>query len=233
MPRRYSRRTRRSAKRTVRFGRPGVKRNWFGKGFKWGLGAVWKTLNYLKGAINVEHKFVDTDVANNTNVTGIGPANGLKVLLNGIAQGDGGSQRNGNSVRVKHIGCSFDVKFVTGGNATQLFRYALIREPDTEGTVPDATRVWSAPGALDTQRNPLYPHEVVTLAQGNGRVDVYHPVRHVSFNLALDFREVFSGNDALITSITRSSLYLFVWSDVSANYPTVSNFVSRVRYIDN
>jgi len=236
MPRRYKRSYRKGygKKKGMLMGHPGnYRKNWFGKGFKWGLGAVWKTLGYLKGAINVEHKYVDTDIANSTNITGIGPGNGLKVLLNGVAQGDGGSQRNGNSIRVKHIGMSFDVKFTTGGNATQLFRWALMREPETEGTVIDPARTWTTPGALDTQKNPLYPREVQFLAQGNGRVDVYHPVRHVSYNMPVDFREVFIDTTNLIDSISRSSLYLFIWSDVAANYPAMSNFVCRVRYIDN
>ena len=186
---------------------------------------VWKDVGYLKGLVNTEYKFVDSELALTPSTT---PS---LTLLNGIARGDTVSEREGRMTRIKSV----QLRFTSSVNASataSVLRLILFIDKGPEGSAPTATDVVSGINGLrnlDERKNIVilkdwYYHLVP--GQSNHRKEIHYYKK-------LDMKTLFNGNNTgAVTDVEANSLYFYAQSSESTNTPSISGH-ARVRYIDN
>lgn len=130
---------------------------------------------YLKGLINSEPKTFEVTSSSNFSY------NGFMVSLCNVAQGDGGSSRDGNRILPRYLNLRFHVnRIITAPtNPHTTIRYIVFRwwgeSPNTAGVAPAAADVLQA-SAIATQFAPMAPlNHDVTGSKGdrNRRIEVH------------------------------------------------------------
>ena len=211
--------------------------------FKHGFSSAWSAANKalkmaasIKKLINVEYKYVDCGTSQIADGSQIGytPANTTFTLLNGCAQGNTQTTRNGISLLAKSIAGSFDLYRNVAGTDTQCIRYMICSYPHSEGTAPDMSRIFTNSADYASTRNKEYPYEVRIFKEGRVQVDsTQKAFKHVKFFIPLNFHVKFSGTGSAYTDISRNSLFFYIWCDQAANKPCITHFQTRFQYIDN
>lgn len=190
-------------------------------------------LNEIRKLINVEHKYVDTNTNSTTSV------NGVVTYLNGIGQGDGISDRDGDSIRVLKFqlaGCVFRNNAAT---ANETVRVVVVRDLQNQGAIIAGTDV------LETLGTSLAPYQFVDMLNGhfyNNRFTiVYDELFAINANdSTAPFRFetshpchiAFRGTSNAVASAGAGAYFLIAISNTGSNTPFV-DFSSRIIYTDN
>lgn len=182
----------------------------------------------LQELVNTEFDYVDSSSS-----TTVASAGTLR-LLNGMAQGDTASSREGNSIRMK----SYYMKYQIANNATAVntnTRVILVLDKQSNGAQPLVTDILAtntvvSPRNLDNRKRfkILYDkcHSLGTAGPANINTEFYfkNQQTHVAY---------YNGSNlGTIADIATNALYLLTISDQATNLPAI-NYYFRLRFIDN
>lgn len=217
MPYRNARRSRGSKKG---FRRHFTYRNW-GRGMRMARDVAW-----LKSVVNVERKYNDITFANTVTETE------NFQLLNGLATGDTGQTREGQSIKCTASFLRLYATMNASATTTQL-RIILLIDTQPNAQVPTSAEL------LTSNTNILSP---LLIAYGGRfkvcldkifRMDTNKLNVEFKYYKKLRFHTKYNTNvDGGIDDITKNSYYLMMVSDQPTNAPTV-NWWHRLRFIDN
>ncbi len=186
-----------------------------------------KDLNYLRRFINTETQYTDAVVNGASSGT-----TATFTLLNGTSQGDGVSNRTGQSIKVVKIDLNVLVKGNQSGTS-QAGRILVVmdKQPNAAifaiGDLLNATTVTSMFTIGGQKRFAVLLDEVYAI-NINGTFTYYYRgvvkcASHVEYN---------TGNAGTVADINSNSIYLLHFSDDNINQPTVK-FYSRLWFVDN
>lgn len=187
--------------------------------------AALKTATYVKSLVNVERKFLDSNISNTTSSTGD------IDHVSAIPQGDGQNAREGNSVKATFIGVRVQSFINPSATNTQL-RYMLVCDnqtvSDSTPAIDDILESVNTRSFLDGARLGRFTvllDKTVSLVASSSKGAI-----HREHNLPLNKHIRFNGTAS--TDIQKNGLYYLTLSDQPTNTPTVNTSI-RLRYVDN
>lgn len=215
MPRRYKRRRRRRRK------------PWYDRKYTpmEVAKAALKTATYVKSLVNVEQKLLDTAVDRSVSNTG------HIDHVSAIAQGDGISNREGNSVKATLISMRLSGYIHASATNTQV-RYMLVMDnqtvSDSTPAVDDILESVNTRSFLDIARLGRFTilvdgHIPLVASAANG---AFYREHNIPLNNHIRF------NGTASTDIQKNGLYFLTLSDQATNTPVVNTQI-RLRYVDN
>lgn len=172
--------------------------------------------------INVEFKYWDTTSALNPSTTpGV-------IHLTGISQGDGPSNRDGDSIKVKS--CAIKMYGVKNPSATSTqVLITLVLDLLPSGTPPSASQVYENSPSVIGFRNLDYKNRFVILKEWRVHLGD-HTMFDREYFKAMDMQTTFTSTSAAATQ--GKHLFLLYQSTEATNTPNL--YVrTRVRYLDN
>ncbi len=184
----------------------------------------------LKRLLNVEYKFLD--VQNTEAAVSTTPSVNISSI---ILQGDGGSARDGNSVKAVGIRLNYMITLNTSAVSSQI-RVILIHDKQTNGALAAAGDILQdvtaddgivSPYNLDNKYRFRMLYDRVHTLSDNGRQSIA-----VKKYFKLNQKLRFDGTAGDITDIPSSSYLLLFVSNEPTNTPTITRH-SRLRFIDN
>lgn len=172
--------------------------------------------------INVEFKVHDLNSSLNPSSTG------GALLLTGIVQGDGPSNRDGNSVKTKSLEVKYYLKKHVDATQTSV---RLLWVLDTVGTITDVPTATKVLESVDTisMRNLDYKNRFVILKDkvySLGDHTMAHGTYYKKFNMETSF------TDTTASSYSAGHLWLIYLSNEATNYPDLL-IRHRLRFLDN
>lgn len=209
---------------------------------------------YVKGAIacyggNRELKYKDIVQG----LTAISATTTQVVLLNGIAQGDDNTNRDGRQACMQAVQLRFRLANVYGTPPTlqTIIRLVLVWDnAPNSGTIPTLADIFDTSTALTTDNVPkidnanrftilkddvvvMGPYVYSTTATqslaASDRVNAYHEM-YKKLGLVTQY----SGTGATVASIQNGALYLCYWNDqaIAGTNPQMA-YTSRCRFTDD
>lgn len=174
--------------------------------------------------INVEFKRRDS--ATSVNITSAGNVHHMTA----IAQGDGASNRDGESVKVKGISFKSYVNHNPSGLTEQLCRIIIFRDIDSRGAIPavtdllDTANVISHRNLDNTSRFTVLMDRIISVNADNDTTNCF---KYIDKDMHVKW------TDTASTDTASGHLYLlYVTNEPSINYPLLTwNY--RIRYVDN
>lgn len=186
-----------------------------------------------KKLLNVEKKFHDYVTSANCLTTG------SLVLLNGIAQGDTASTRDGSQCKMVSSFQRVTLRKNAAGDATQQVRVILLLDKQSDAGFPNVSDIVSLLSSSSGQdasmslMNLDNNYRFKIMKDKIYDLDAYHPQVHFDHYTKLQQKVRFSGTGSSSTDISYGGLYaLFISSQATSNGPQF-NIVSRIRYVDN
>jgi len=202
------------------------------KQFKWGEQSIdwyarhaWSGVRMLKGLINVEKKFIDTDISGTPGTTA------QVIGLCSLAQGTTDSTRNGDSILAKYL--TINEKITINANATtDVFRVVYVLDKENRGAAPGYTDIFDGSGTMsrlnknNMDRFVILSDKAYALDQ-NGRASISHKIYK-----KLDFHIKYSGTVGDTTDYRQNTIFRVVLADDNANKATsIAN--CRIAFYDN
>jgi hypothetical protein len=188
---------------------------------------AWAAAKYVKGLINVEHKFNDVSQSGQQSTTA------TVTSLSNISEGTDYNQRTGISVRATSLyvkGCIY--AFSTQATFGETVRTMIVCDMDNTGSAPSASDILEAPTDVNSALNHtngqrfkvLFDRNYLISPGGDGGKEfkVYlKPNSHIRWSNST-------------TGTREGHLYMLQLSTtaVAANEPNVT-WYSRLRYVDN
>lgn len=159
---------------------------------------------------------------------------GTLTLLNGLAEGDSATTRDGRQVLFKSI--QMYVRGTLNGSATNTTIRSIIfldRQPNEAAPTMAALLATTVAGGVDAFRNLDNRKRFVILHDSRMVVSTDFPEKvHEHYKKMKLVTQYDSGNAGTIADITSNSLYMLQVSDEATNTPT-QIFNVRLRFIDN
>ncbi len=190
---------------------------------------IWRDVQMLKAMINVEDKYIDTNVA----FTAFASTAPVYTLLNGMQLGTGPSARIGQSIRAASI--QMNIGLTQNTSAVNTFvRIMLVVDSQPNSAAPGANDILTTgadPFALRyvpflPRFNVLYD-ELIVLTSSNEHGQV------LSCTLPLGFHVQYNTSNAgTIADINKNSLYLVLQSQETVNFASYA-FDTRFSFVDN
>ena len=183
-------------------------------------------LNEIRKLINIEQKFVDTTVTNNTSRAG-----GINYL-SGIAQGTDLSNRVGDSIKVQR----FSINGYISGAANAVVRILIVRDRENSGSDPVGSDILQNASVAAT---PFSYVNYINKDRFTILYDSTYTINTVAIPGTLfeytvsDLGHIkYRGTTSASASAAEGSLYLATFTDLAATQPTVV-FTSRIEYTDD
>lgn len=221
----YRRRIRkRPYRRRPRKPRPWLTARNVGSAFSYAM-AAYRGVKYLKGLVNAEMKdYGDTGNSGTFTTTP------TITHLTAIAQGDGPTNRDGNSIFVRFVGirmrCSHDAT-----NSSQFNRIVVVRDKQQ---VADGTPTWT--DVFESADENSYLKDA-----SKGRFDILYDCRFCfanndktarMFDIKIPMKHHVRFNDTAATDIQKGGIYLMLYGSNAAN-GTGYTWDSTVKFHDN
>lgn len=182
---------------------------------------------FAKNALNVEYKNVDTSIDTTVGTTA------AYTLLNGLAQGDSESSRDGEKVRFKSLQVRGQLKQGASATAAQTVHFYLVIDKQTNGLAPDSGSIFETDSDVFSLRNTTYMKRYVVLRDWLVNLDdVGREQQTIKFYTKMNMPTMYIGTGSTVGNITTNSLYLVAVSDDNTNPPEMDLSI-RLRYIDN
>lgn len=191
----------------------------------------------VKKLLNVEHKYNDVTL-NNT----VGYDAPIYTLLNGVAQGDGATTRDGNSLKMEYVDINLILKNANAADRT--VRIMLVEQKDVNGLAPVISEI------LDDSATQYAPLSHFNRDQINNFRVLYdkrysmtdstsdNALRQININH--QFRSDatakvrYDGVLGTVANMSKNSLYLVITADnTAASSPVAVTAKSRVTFLDN
>ncbi len=194
-----------------------------------GLGQLKSDVMRLKGLINVEFKCVDTVLSSTVN------SSGTLQLLNGLAQGDTATTREGATVRFKSLQLKGFMAIAGAATATACRRLVFIdKQPNQAAPVVGDILDNTTAALVNSFRNLSHRKRFVilrddhfTMSEG-GPEALWYPDVYMS----LDMITTYNGNAGTIADIETNAIWAMYISSEATAAPSIAHNV-RIRYIDN
>jgi len=159
---------------------------------------------------------------------------GTLTLLNGLAEGDSATTRDGRQVLFKSL--QLYVRGTMNGSATNTTCRVIIfldKQPNETAPTMAALLATTVAGGVDAFRNLDNRKRFVILHDSRMVLSTDFPERvHEHYKKMSLVSQYDSGNAGTIADITSNSLYMLQVSDEATNTPT-QIFNVRLRFIDN
>jgi len=219
---------------------------------KWTLGDVASTATTalaiaqgIKALVNVEQKFYEQvaiqQLAAPSNGAGAGFMSG--TLLSAVAIGDNANQRDGDSLQLSALEFAGSFSFASSGPAGNA-RIIIVRDNlgGTQGSAPTINSLLSCVNSGNNDIRLFIPSPVIPNAMVNDRWKVLldlqvafptyasgqEPPKPIAWSRKVKFHQDFiTGNNQ-----GRNSIWLFAFSDQTANQPTLT-WDWRQWFVDN
>lgn len=207
-------------------------------------------------AINVEKKYSDKIITMAVNDS----PSGTVTLLNGVANGDTSTTRDGNQMKMTSLFLRGTVVangdyFAQTSRNPQQVRIAIVWDKQADGALPATNEIFEVIGAGQVNSplkitngkrfKVLYDKALILGADGyhvtDAAVSTFMPqARHfehyISFtkNRQNGLKVRYSGDTSAVSDIATGCLYLVVLpGDGYGAYQPQGNLYSRIRYVDN
>lgn len=188
---------------------------------------IWNDVRWLKSVVNVEKKY-NTVAASTTSST-----TAAFVLLNGIAPGDAGTSRDGQSIKMSSILLRY-ILSIHATPTTTFHRVILFVDSQANGVVPAIADILQATTSVisplvigNANRFTILRDINVTLSQSGpaaATIKVFKKLDlHTKYN---------TGTAGTVADINTNSLYFLHMSDQATDVPTFA-YTARLRWIDN
>ncbi len=195
-----------------------------------GLGQLKKDVTSLKNMINVEYKFLDTELAADTSILN---ASHNVSYVSLCSQGDGVSNRDGQSYRIKSLELRHRFKIHDSSVATTI-RYFIGLQTQVKNQQLTGIDI------LETATNPYDPrnldnrHNLMILKEGMITLSQDKPSVALKFYRKLDAKVLYTtfATANAITGLEKNALFVYYMSNETTNFPTVQ-MSARMRFIDN
>lgn len=185
------------------------------------------TAMFVKNLVNAETKHFETQ----TTVT-MPPSNSWAYnALNLVQQGDGATNRNGDSIKNKSLTIrgTIDLKDLTG-NSSQKLRIILLKKKEAQ-TIPSNSELWTYPTDFNTPRNPNFLKQYKIVYEKKYQVANEDGKRHFIFNWNFPLK---SHTEYVSNSIISQNIYYFaVFCDVNPTYAPEIKYISKLTFLDN
>lgn len=186
----------------------------------------WQAIKYLKGLVNSERMYSDTTHQ-------IQAQNQVQRIVN-VAQGDGPSQRTGNSILLRSIYIRGQIEINSAVSSNTRFTLAIVRDmQQISDTSPSASDIFEDP----TDSESMIKRDTA------GRFKVIY--RKTSFlapvasgknvqmiKIYKGMREHLRYNGTGVGDVQKGFYYLVLLTSETTNFPNLQ-VVSRVSYHDN
>ncbi|MGN7614506.1 hypothetical protein ACQZV8_20750 [Magnetococcales bacterium HHB-1] len=188
---------------------------------------ILKDLRFLKSVINVEHKFVDKDLAGAVSST-----TGSITPLSNLAQGDDYNARNGRSIKLS----SLHVRGTVNANAsatTTKVRLIIFNDRVSNGSTPAITDVLASSDPMsflnlnNTSRFKIIYDRLYRLTD-----DQDNSVKTFRCNKKLGWHAKYNGSAGNVNEMQTGHLWFLILSDQATNTPSV-DIHTRLRFVDN
>lgn len=183
-----------------------------------------RNVNNIRGLVNSEMLKLDVGASTTpTNVT-----SQSLILLNGVAQGDGDTQRTGNSIYARALNANMFFEKHSSATFTYI-RVMVVQDnqqiSDTTPTVADVLESDYASHLAKTTvgRFTVLMSKIITL---NSNL----PSRSAKFNYAMRHHIRFNGSAS--SDVQKGAIYLLLISSEATNTPTV-RYNYRLSFHDN
>ena len=208
----------------------------FNKGDSIAIKAL-KMASNVKRALNVEFKesIVDQNIPNVTAAATV--ANSQIWCLNGLTQGIGSAQREGNQVEFKSL--SIHGWFAGTSTTDHIARLILFKVKGLNGATPTQAELLdgaSAPAILDFYNLDNVPQNYQVLADKTYSLH-YNNDQFKKFSLHLNdmnCKTRYQGTSSAYTDISTNAIFaMVVVTDLTGAPAADMRVVSRIRYVDN
>lgn len=217
---------------TKRFRRTGLNRYFLKKsGYFPNIKNLATDVKLLKGVINTEKKYFDTDTSGVTLPTS---TTGTVTCINGMGQGDDNNERIGRSIRIKSVHVKGAVEL--NALATKDFiKVAVVLDHQTNGSAPGYSGIYdmSVNGAAYAYRSMSTPNRfrvlatrMIPLAKGGSEIKTFN------MNIPCDIHTKYQTAGSGVASINSDGLFLVYGGDLSLDMSAIK-YNCRIRYVDN
>lgn len=190
---------------------------------------AYKGVRMLKGLVNVERKFADTQVVGNIVDTG------SITLLNPVSAGNDANQRSGNSILGKYLTIRMTATCEPTATTTYL-RVIILMDLNGQGVAPTLASILqditigdginSAKNIDNTDRFWILKDKVIPLDIADSRTAVR------KWYIPLNTHLKYSGTNA--TDVDTNAIYAVMLSDQgTGTYEPYVNFYCRLAFYDN
>ncbi len=195
--------------------------------------------------LNVEKKFHDV-----SETSAVGESASPRIILvNGIAQGDSGSTRDGDQCKITDLLIRADLQSHQSATTPTRWRAMLFLDKQADGTAPTvAELVQDASNDAYAQLSGLNMDnkmrfrilktwdgilEVPGVASRQvRRIEFFHKFSDPKSKADHGIKVRYSGTGQTISDISSNPIYFYMWQTQSTNQPTLV-YYNRVRYVDN
>lgn len=189
---------------------------------------LWSDVKHLKRLVNTEVKLEDdTDSYSVSN-----PAAALPFeMIYSIAQGDGISQRNGNSLKV--LGTRSRCRFINSGTEKITCRCIMLINWSTEGAVPTLGDVLQDPTNVQSPLLPNKSRDYRIIADRTVTLDpLSRSLVNFTVNRVLGHKFKYSGSGSIVSDTIGGQIFVCVFDNAATNH-SVFDAYHRLRYVDN
>jgi len=182
----------------------------------------------IRGIINSELHYKDTSF----NPTIINTGN-ITFVTSGLAQGDGVSDRTGNSILLKSIFMRGTINMSSSATTT-FVRLLFFLDKENDGATPAVTDVLAS-ADYKSNYNLLQAKRFVALSDKTYTLDVVTGPRAFSWKKLLKPPQThvkFGGNTGNVADAREGHIFLLAITNESVNFPTAP-FFGRVKWFDN
>lgn len=189
-------------------------------------GQIASQVAVMAGLINSEVKFIDQSLSGTIDNTGTY----LGTPLNGVAEGDDYTQRNGRSVLSKNLQIKASVIIPSSG-APSTCGWALIMDKKPTGVAP----TWSSVFQIldqDSPINKVNSERFIILKRGTMTFNTTMLVKTIQIYVNLKGIHIkYDGTGA--TAIDQNSIYLIAYSPKGIGSQPIVTGYSRFNFYDN
>lgn len=188
-------------------------------------------------SINVEKKYSETSFTGS-----IGGVGAPKIqLLNGIAQGDGGTTRDGDQVKFTDLGVRLWLKNTQA--FSDVYRVMIVLDKQADGTAPTIAEVLENAGVLNfnnmdnKMRFSVLKDELFYLSPNGdtGEMKLLKMYLDLTkkYKKSKGLRTRYSDTGAAVTDIASNSLWLIIFNRSGTANGSDVEYKTRIRYVDN
>jgi len=196
---------------------------------------AYKGVKAIKKKLNTEFKWVDQSNVITTSGSAT-VANGQLYALNGLANGSGNSQREGNQVEFKSISMHVRMLLVAPATDNYALRMIIFKKKSPQGDSPVQGDVLLASAGADT--NAFYnldsvPQGAQVLSDKTFVLNSERPTLQTSVHIKKDIKTRYLGSTNGLSDIGTNGIYVMFIPNSSAGSGVEINCTSRLRYVDN
>lgn len=190
---------------------------------------AYQLAKYAISKINSESKYIDSTISETPSTAG-----GL-VLLNGCAQGDGSTSRDGDSIRLQSVAANLYMSMNASSTTHEnIVRVMIFVDLQTNGSTPAVTDVLLTAN-VNSFRNLSYGSRFKVLYDQRFTMvdaDNYATKLVPKLFFKIDYHQKFSSTGSTISDISAHPVFMLLVSNAASNLPTVAGR-TRVRFLDN